>query len=97
MMKKGFSRDTIDGALTGIETDEDALEALAFKKYGRALQAELEAGEEAEPSGFNRGGFTRAENRAIQGLMRLGHGFSEARAAVEAVEEAIREEMEEER
>ena len=29
--------------------------------------------------------------------MRLGHGFSEARAAVEAVEEAIREEMEEER
>lgn len=97
MMKKGFSRDTIDGALTGIETDEDALEALAFKKYGRALRAELEAGEEAEPSGFNRGGFTKAENRAIQGLMRLGHGFSEARAAVEAVEEAIREEMEEER
>ena len=65
MMKKGFSRDTIDGALTGIETDEDALEALAFKKYGRALQAELEAGEEAEPSGFNRGGFTQGPKTGL--------------------------------
>ena len=44
MMKKGFSRDTIDGALTGIETDEDALEALAFKKYGRGPPAGRGAG-----------------------------------------------------
>lgn len=94
MMKKGFSRADIDGALEDAGTDEDSLTALAMKKYGRALRAELEAGEEAEISGFNRGGFTKAENRAIQGLMRLGHGFSEARAAVLAVEEAIREEME---
>ena len=96
MIKKGFAREDIDGALEEIESDEDALTALAVKKYGRALRVELEAGEEAEMSGFNRGGFTKAENRAIQGLMRLGHGFSEARAAVLAAEEAIREEMEEE-
>lgn len=95
MMKKGFSRESIDAATGEVESDQEAIEELAYKKYGRALLNEMESGEEAQVSGFNRGGFSKGENRAIQGLMRLGHGFGEARAAVEAVKERLRQELEE--
>ena len=67
-------RKDIDGRLAAeavaeVEPDEDLLEELALKKYGRYL--------EDDPDGKGR-------DKAIRGLMRLGHGYYEAEAAVDA-------------
>ncbi len=86
LMKKGFSRADIDAALESIEADEDALIALVRKKYARYLIADDE-----ELSGWSRG-YSKGKNKAIQGLMRLGHSFGESLAAVEAVEAELMEE-----
>lgn len=80
LMKKGFAREDIDEALAEIETDEDELVALVRRKYARVLSQTDE-----EESGWSRG-YSKGKNRAIQGLMRLGHSFGESLAAVETVE-----------
>ena len=85
LMKKGFSREDIQSALENIQTDEDALIELVRKKYGRYL-----APSDEETSSWNRG-YSKGKNKAIQGLMRLGHSFGESLAAVEAVEAELAE------
>ena len=85
-MKKGFAREDIDEALAEIETDEDELVAFVRRKYARALSQTDE-----EESGWNRG-YSKGKNRAIQGLMRLGHSFGESLAAVETVEAELSQE-----
>ena len=90
LMKKGFPRDVIDEALSGLETDEDALVELVRKKYARYLTPDED---EEEPSGFRRG-YSKGKNKALQGLMRLGHSFGESLAAIEAVEAELAEEEE---
>ena len=86
LMKKGFAREDIDEALAEIETDEDELVAFVRRKYARALSQTDE-----EESGWSRG-YSKGKNRAIQGLMRLGHSFGESLAAVETVEAELSQE-----
>jgi regulatory protein len=88
LMQKGFARDVIEEAMDGIETDEDALVELVRKKYARFLGPEQE---DEPPSGFRRG-YSKGKNKALQGLMRLGHSFGESLAAIETVEAELREE-----
>lgn len=82
LYRKGLPRDIIDEALSDFETDEDALVELVRKKYARYLTPDEE---EEELSGFRRG-YSKGKNKALQGLMRLGHSFGESLAAIEAVE-----------
>lgn len=82
LYRKGLPRDIIDETLSDFETDEDALVELVRKKYARYLTPDEE---EEEPSGFRRG-YSKGKNKALQGLMRLGHSFGESLAAIEAVE-----------
>lgn len=90
LYKKGLPRDVIEEALSELETDEDALIELVRKKYARYLVPD---DEEEEPSGFRRG-YSKGKNKALQGLMRLGHSFGESLAAIEAVEAELAEEEE---
>ena len=67
--RKGIDGRLAAEAVAEVEPDEDLLEELALKKYGRYL--------EDDPDGKGR-------DKAIRGLMRLGHGYYEAEAAVDA-------------
>lgn len=69
MRRKGIDGRLAAEAVAEVEPDEDLLEELALKKYGRYL--------EDDPDGKGR-------DKAIRGLMRLGHGYYEAEAAVDA-------------
>ena len=69
MRRKGIDGWLAAKAVAEVEPDEDLLEELALKKYGRYL--------EDDPDGKGR-------DKAIRGLMRLGHGYYEAEAAVDA-------------
>lgn len=69
MRRKGIDGRLATEAVAEVEPDEDLLEELALKKYGRYL--------EDDPDGKGR-------DKAIRGLMRLGHGYYEAEAAVDA-------------
>ena len=69
MRRKGIDGRLAAEAVAEVEPDEDLLEELALKKYGRYL--------EDDPDGKGR-------DKAIRGLMRLGHGYFEAEAAVDA-------------
>ena len=69
MRRKGIDGQLAAEAGAEVEPDEDLLEELALKKYGRYL--------EDDPDGKGR-------DKAIRGLMRLGHGYYEAEAAVDA-------------
>lgn len=69
MRRKGIDGRLAAEAVAEVEPDEDLLEELALKKYGRYL--------EDDPDGKGR-------EKAIRGLMRLGHGYYEAEAAVDA-------------
>ena len=69
MRRKGIDGQLAAEAVAEVEPDEDLLEELALKKYGRYL--------EDDPDGKGR-------DKAIRGLMRLGHGYYEAEAAVDA-------------
>ena len=69
MRRKGIDGRLAAEAGAEVEPDEDLLEELALKKYGRYL--------EDDPDGKGR-------DKAIRGLMRLGHGYYEAEAAVDA-------------
>ena len=69
MRRKGIDGRLAAEAVAEVEPDEDLLEELALKKYGRYL--------EDDPDG-------RGRDKAIRGLMRLGHGYYEAEAAVDA-------------
>ena len=69
MRRKGIDGRLAAEAVAEVEPDEDLLEELALKKYGRYL--------EDDPDGEGR-------DKAIRGLMRLGHGYYEAEAAVDA-------------
>lgn len=69
MRRKGIDGRLAAEAVAEVEPDEDLLEELALKKYGRYL--------EDDPNGKGR-------DKAIRGLMRLGHGYYEAEAAVDA-------------
>ena len=69
MRRKGIDGRLAAEAVAEVEPDEDLLEELALKKYGRDL--------EDDPDGKGR-------DKAIRGLMRLGHGYYEAEAAVDA-------------
>lgn len=89
LYKRGLPRDVVEEALSGLETDEDALIELVRKKYARYLMPDDE--EEEEPSGFRRG-YSKGKNKALQGLMRLGYSFGDSLAAIEAVEAELAEE-----
>lgn len=69
MRRKGIDGRLAAEAVAEVEPDEDLLEELVLKKYGRYL--------EDDPDGKGR-------DKAIRGLMRLGHGYYEAEAAVDA-------------
>ena len=69
MRRKGIDGRLAAEAVAEVEPDEDLLEELALKKYGRYL--------EDDPDGKGR-------DKAIRWLMRLGHGYYEAEAAVDA-------------
>ena len=69
MRRKGIDGRLAAEAVAEVEPDEDLLEELALIKYGRYL--------EDDPDGKGR-------DKAIRGLMRLGHGYYEAEAAVDA-------------
>ena len=69
LRRKGIDGRLAAEAVAEVEPDEDLLEELALKKYGRYL--------EDDPDGKGR-------DKAIRGLMRLGHGYYEAEAAVDA-------------
>lgn len=69
MRRKGIDGRLAAEAVAEVEPDEDLLEELALKKYGRYL--------EDDPDGKGR-------DKVIRGLMRLGHGYYEAEAAVDA-------------
>lgn len=69
MRRKGIDGRLAAEAVAEVEPDENLLEELALKKYGRYL--------EDDPDGKGR-------DKAIRGLMRLGHGYYEAEAAVDA-------------
>ena len=69
MRRKGIDGRLAAEAVAEVEPDEDLLEELALKKYGRYL--------EDDPDGKGR-------DKAIRGLMRLGHGYYEAEATVDA-------------
>lgn len=69
MRRKGIDGRLAAEAVAEVEPEEDLLEELALKKYGRYL--------EDDPDGKGR-------DKAIRGLMRLGHGYYEAEAAVDA-------------
>lgn len=69
MRRKGIDGRLAAEAVAEVEPDEGLLEELALKKYGRYL--------EDDPDGKGR-------DKAIRGLMRLGHGYYEAEAAVDA-------------
>lgn len=69
MRRKGIDGRLAAEAVAEVEPDEDLLEELALKKYGRYL--------EDDPDGKGR-------DKAIRGLMRLGHGYYESEAAVDA-------------
>ena len=69
MRRKGIDGRLAAEAVAEVEPEEALLEELALKKYGRYL--------EDDPDGKGR-------DKAIRGLMRLGHGYYEAEAAVDA-------------
>ena len=69
MRRKGIDGRLAAEAVAEVEPDEDLLEELALKKYGRYLEDDSDG---------------KGRDKAIRGLMRLGHGYYEAEAAVDA-------------
>ena len=57
------------GIMDAVEPEEDFLEELALRKYGRYLEDDADG---------------KGRDKAIRGLMRLGHGYYDAAAAVDA-------------
>ena len=69
MCRKGIDSGTAAEAVDAVEPEEDFLEELALRKYGRYLEDDADG---------------KGRDKAIRGLMRLGHGYYDAAAAVDA-------------
>lgn len=79
LRKKGIDAATAAAAVEGVEPEEDALCDYVRRKYSRALAA--------DEDGSRR-------DKTIRALMRLGHGYYDAAAAVDAVIDELNQEDE---